>query len=262
MAIYKRALLIGINYKKTDLELNGCINDSKNLRKFLINNNFYNENQIIMMNDNNKNNLYPTREHILEQFDNLVKFTKQNPKNKTKLFVSYSGHGYYLPDKNNDESDGLDEVLCPIDCEKNGYIRDDDIKKRLINKLNKNVEIVFMIDACHSGTMCDLKFNYEVDDKNAFKVYGKMKRTKCECRMISGCRDNQVSMDAYMKGGNKYQYQGAMTNSFLKSYKFGISCEKLITKMREYLKKNDFKQVPQLSSGKKININKPFLLLN
>ncbi|MBA42725.1 MAG: hypothetical protein CMF62_01805 [Magnetococcales bacterium] len=262
MAVYKRALLIGINYKDTDLQLNGCINDSRNLRKFLINNNFYNENEIIMMNDNKKNNLYPTRKNILAQFDKLVKFTKQNPDNKTKLFVSYSGHGYYLPDKNKDEADGQDEVLCPIDCNTKGYIKDDVIKRRLINKLNKNVEIVFMIDSCHSGTMCDLKFNYEVDERKSFKVYGKMRNTKCQCKMISGCKDDQVSMDAYMKDGKKYQYQGAMTNSFLKSYQFGISCEKLINKMREYLKKNNFDQVPQLSSGRKININKPFLLLN
>ena len=230
MVVYKKALLIGINYKNSELKLNGCINDSNNLA----------------------------------QFRQLVRFANKNSKgskNTVKLFLSYSGHGHFLKDNNNDESDGRDEVLCPVDCEKKGYIRDDFFKRILINKLNKNVEITILIDACHSGTMCDLKFNYDIDQKNTFKVYGNMKKTRCKCIMISGCKDNQVSMDALLenKQDENEQYQGAMTNSFLNCYQYDISSKNLIIKMRKFLRVKKFNQRPQLSSGKNLNVNKPFL---
>ena len=38
----KRALLIGINYRNSNAQLNGCINDIKNIREILINNCNYN----------------------------------------------------------------------------------------------------------------------------------------------------------------------------------------------------------------------------
>ena len=39
----KKALLIGINYTGTDYELRGCINDSINLKQFLISNKFFDQ---------------------------------------------------------------------------------------------------------------------------------------------------------------------------------------------------------------------------
>ena len=38
MSIVKKGLLIAINYTGSDNQLNGCINDQDNLKKFLIKN--------------------------------------------------------------------------------------------------------------------------------------------------------------------------------------------------------------------------------
>jgi len=66
----------------------------------------------------------------------------------------YSGHGHQVTDDDGDERDGYDEALVPHD---NGgretgahYLRDDDL-----DALKREVatdELVFIIDACHSGT--------------------------------------------------------------------------------------------------------------
>ncbi len=259
--VVRKAVLIAINYTGTENALNGCINDSKNLKKFLIENKYIQEDEILMMNDNKKGNLYPTKDNILKQFDSLVDFANSQGDKQVNLFVSYSGHGYYMQDYGGDESDGRDEVLCPIDCMVNGFIKDDTIKSRLVDKLNSNVSLVFMSDSCHSGTVLDLKYNYKCDKRNKCKTDRHSKKTKCDVVLISGCMDKQTSSDAYLPNkDNNYLYQGAMTASFIANYKDEISYYNLIQKMQKWIKSNKFSQIPQLSSGKKIDTKKPFLL--
>ena len=66
-----RALLIGINYIGTSARLNGCINDSFNLRSFLIKHKLFKSKEILMMNDKKQGTLYPSKKNIMDQFKNL-----------------------------------------------------------------------------------------------------------------------------------------------------------------------------------------------
>ena len=61
----KFALIIGINYFNTDFELSGCINDTKMLRRYLLDNNFIFDNITVLRDDGcgnlgflNKNNQF------------------------------------------------------------------------------------------------------------------------------------------------------------------------------------------------------------
>lgn len=272
--IVKMGLLIGINYTGTDNQLNGCINDSENLCKFLQTKGYFKENDFIFMNDNKKDDLYPTRENICKQLNNLVNFanSEENKDKQVFLFLSYSGHGYYLEDCNGDEYDKKDEVLCPIDCNNNGYIRDDELKSQFIDKLPNNVKCFVLIDSCHSGSMLDLKYEYPVKSTNSGKKINLQCRvhptaidTECDVVMISGCHDFQTSADAYLNDNTnknkwKYEYQGAMTASFIANFYDEITYEELISKIRVWLNNSNFDQVPQLSSGKNINLREPCLL--
>lgn len=80
------------------------------------------------------------------------------------IYFHYCGHGQQLPDDNQDESDGWDEALVPVDApagaNQRGYrgekhLRDDELGK-LLTEIRKKVgptgEVVFTIDACHSGS--------------------------------------------------------------------------------------------------------------
>jgi hypothetical protein len=259
--VVKKCLLIGINYEGSDFQLNGCINDSENMKEYLIKNKYFSDNDFVLMNDHQSGYLYPTRYNIIKQLRELIKFANKNSNKIVYLFLAYSGHGYRLEDNDGDELDGKDEVLCPIDCNQNGFITDDTLRREFIYKLPRNVKLTILIDACHSGSAMDLKYNYAIDKLNTYTVHGNMPNSKCSIVMISGCKDDQTSSDAYLKDNNrKYEYQGAMTASFLANYKDNITYQDLILRMRYWLKKNKFEQIPQLSSGRHINIKKRFLL--
>ena len=119
-----------------------------------------------------------------------------------------------------------------------------------------------LIDSCHSGTICDLKFNYKIDKYLSFTAYDTFDDTKCDVIMISGCHDKDVSSDAYIYDSKeyKYEYQGAMTASFIKNYYDNISYKDLIERMRSWLKIYGFTQVPQISSGLYVNVKNRCLL--
>ncbi|MBD0259733.1 MAG: caspase family protein, partial [Cytophagales bacterium] len=81
------------------------------------------------------------------------------------VFLHFTGHGQQIVDDNDDETDGFDEALIPIDAPYNyrqkGYhgenhLRDDEFG-RLLDRMRRKVgtagEVIFTIDACHSGSV-------------------------------------------------------------------------------------------------------------
>ena len=72
--------------------------------------------------------------------------------------------------------------------------------------------------------------------------------------MLSGCRDDQTSADAYISG----QSQGALTASIISALNKTSRprYSKFLNLVRRYLKERRYTQVPQLSSGRSINLSK------
>ena len=78
--------------------------------------------------------------------------------------------------------------------------------------------------------------------------------------MISGCRDDQTSSDAY-NINNSREYSGAMTSALLyvlEHFEYTITCWRLLKEMRRFLKKRRFTQIPQISCSSKLNCAKLF----
>jgi hypothetical protein len=255
LRIVRRGLLIGINYTGTESQLNGCVNDTENLKTFLINQKYFNPNELICMTDNQTGLLSPTKNNIMSQLEGLVIFSREHTNELVNIFLSYSGHGSSIEDTSGDEEDGLDEVLCPLDYQDNGYIVDDDLK-RLIDQLGPNVLLTVLIDACHSGTALDLKYNYLCDSKNRCLVTPSSSETQCQVLLISGCRDDQTSADACLPDQKTKveEYQGAMTGAFLSVFRPSMTSLQLVEQMRRWLKVQHFAQIPQLSSGRYMNL--------
>lgn len=251
-----KALLIGINYRQTNSELHGCINDTATIKKLLMKNN-YNEKNIKLLTDDS--DMLPTKKNIL---DNL-KWLLDNPTNKPiNLFFQYSGHGSYKKDNNSDEKDNRDECLVPIDYKKSGIILDDTINDFLKNYMTNNIKLTMLVDACHSGTICDLKYNLNIDsfDKNEsnFKFetlnYENINGT---IDVFSGCEDHQTSVDAWLKRKS----QGAMTYSFTTAINNNnLTYETIMNDLYKIIKKNNFTQNPTLSSNCKIILKSKFIL--
>ncbi len=232
----KKALLIGINYIGTVDELNGCINDAENIAARLVG-----FKTITTLTDYTV--VKPTKANILREFTKLLAGAVSGD----CLLFAFSGHGSQVNDKNGDETDGKDEGLFTID-EK--LIVDDELNLIINRNLKPGVTLFALTDCCHSGTIMDLKYNYMdylENPKNA-EMGGNV-------IMISGCKDEQTSADAYINGKS----QGAMTWAFLGNLQPEITWRKLVENMRFSLKESGYTQVPKISSGRFINMDSKFL---
>ena len=178
----KYALLIGINYKNSECELNGCINDVNRIKNILINNfGFIEKNIIILTEESNKK---PTSRNIISELTNLVLKSISQP--NIQLWIHYSGHGASIADKNSDELDGLDEVIVPLDYKTRGIITDDKLH-HILKYLPKRSRCICFFDCCHSGTMLDLKYKYNTN--NLEIIDNRRSKIKANIFMISGCKD-------------------------------------------------------------------------
>jgi len=243
------ALLVGINYFDSQYRLYGCINDVNCVKSLLQKKNFK---KITLLTDDNVNKGMPTKDTIINELIHLL----TNAKPGETLFFQYSGHGSDCPDRNNDELRGYDQTIIPSDF---NAITDDDIRKIIDKYLKQNVTLVGIMDCCYSGSSWDLKFQYlDSFNKDKLTINKKVKDTRGKVFMISGCTDAQTSADAYINGN----YNGALTYAFLDSYNKlqlkQLTWKNLLSSMRTYLKSNGYPQIPQLSSGKFLDINSRF----
>ncbi|HMX98417.1 MAG TPA: caspase family protein [Agitococcus sp.] len=77
---------------------------------------------------------------------NGLKWLSQDVNEADRVVIYVSSHGSYVPDKNGDEKDGVDETLYLYD----GHFIDDELYQALRKIPSKNVIVI--VDACHSGT--------------------------------------------------------------------------------------------------------------
>lgn len=234
----KRALLMGLNYAGTPYELKGCINDVQNIKTLLLKNN-YTESNITILTDNAPQ--LPTRANIMKELFKLTTLPS------TELFIYYSGHGSIVRDRNGDERSGKDSVIVPCDFETSDFILDDYLFV-MISKLKCKTTLLF--DSCNSGTVCDLP--YYVTYTRGKLVQNTTRRiTKLanpNICMISGCKDDQSSIDSFIDGN----YCGAFTNAFLQS----IEPKKSIVNLYvDICKKLSEAQTPVLSTSAPIQLN-------
>lgn len=247
----KLALLIGINYNGSRSQLNGCINDVTNVKKLLIEEYGYINDNINMMTDNT--NVKPTRDNIIMALLDIC--LAINEKDVDEIWIHYSGHGSHVKDYDGDELDRRDEVLVPLDYEENGFVTDDLIKY-ILTKIKKECKCVIVFDCCHSGTMADLPYNY-YDGKESLNT--KNSGLIPKVIMLSGCRDKQTSADAKIDG----KWAGALTHCLLdtlKKHNYSAKCFDLLNDVRSQLKKEDYDQYPILSCSTNLTPNDMFVI--
>jgi metacaspase-1 len=246
MSLPKKAVLVGINYFSIPgITLHGCINDVVNMSHTLADAFDYDINNITILRDDTQNaNLYPTRNNILTQLVNVV----NQSANLSEIWFHYSGHGSQVRDINMDEADGLDEVIVPVDYQRNGFIIDDEIFNII-----KNVKcrMIMLFDSCHNGSICDLKWGFEYNNGTIIKSINSGKlATNPNIFVFSGCKDAQTSADAYSVQAQ--QSVGAFTDCFLYCLRLNhmnVDIMKLYNDICLYIKSNGFTQTPTLTSS-------------
>lgn len=139
---------------------------------------------------------------------------------KGDLFLlTYSGHGGQVPDKNVDEVDRTDETWVLYDRQ----LVDDELYA-LYSKFKSGVRVLVLSDSCHSGTVTRALPPWELPQPAVramppdvgLRTYRQNKavydavqrdnpaaeavRVKATVLLISGCQDNQVSLDGPRNG--------------------------------------------------------------
>lgn len=150
-----RALLIGIDkYRLTRFNLpGGSANDARSIQRLLIDQFGFQDSQIKMLIDGEA-----TRANILKSIEEwLIDGSRPG----ARVWLYYSGHGYFQPDLNGDEDDPYDEVLVAHDAE---IVSDRDTPMKVANLVIddeigalmdriRDRQVTVMFDSCHSGTM-------------------------------------------------------------------------------------------------------------
>lgn len=248
----KRALLIGINYIGTNNRLNGCIKDVQNIYALLTTTFGYKPENIQLLSDDQQGEFRPTRENIINHINTVVALTKPGD----ELFVHYSGHGTQVAAADNNEdlnpdTPGQDDALCPCDFDDyngdDGFIVDDVLKEILVNKIPVGAKLRCFFDCCHSGSALDLPFLYRLGDY--YMQVEPLDKQSADCLLISGCKDNQTSADAFIKG----QYSGALTWAILEALKSPMhnkmTWKEFLLVVQHSLVVAKYTQIPMLSVG-------------
>ncbi|KAM7280222.1 hypothetical protein ACFE04_007356 [Oxalis oulophora] len=206
----KRAVLCGVSYRSVKYQLGGTINDVRRMRDLLISNFGYKKEWIrVLTEEETHPNFLPTKANII----NSMKWLMEKNQAGNSLVFFFSGHGLRQPDFDQDELDGFDETICPMDYKEHGMIVDNEINSILVSPLIKDVTLHAIVDACHSGTILDLPHVFDTNTKgwkDNKTPLGKQKTTKGGFAIsISACDDNQLAADTTVF--TKNTMNGAMT---------------------------------------------------
>jgi len=261
----QRALPVGGNkYRIPGSDLNGCVNDVTNVRDILIKYYGFKVREIRVLVD-----ARATKKGMMDRLAWLVTDSEAGD----RLLFHFSGHGSQIRDRDGDElKDHLDEILCPHDMDWGGtYVVDEDLRD-IFAGLPKGVNLEVLLDCCHSGTgtreaAAMSAFSPEqavrprflrppVDilcrelDEDDLPETRLLRTTNPDSHVLfAGCRDNQTSADACIKG----TYNGVFTYYFCKHLRDGqggLFRSDLLKRLRASLKYEGYSQVPQLECTK------------
>ncbi|KAF9339083.1 Ca(2+)-dependent cysteine protease [Linnemannia elongata] len=289
----RRALLIGINYTGQANALHGCVNDTAIMKGFLQDREFKDDKIRILTDDQIGTRWMPTRENILHNLQWLIRDAKKND----SYFLHYSGHGGQVQDFDGDETGGFDNCIFPLDHKETGVITDDELHTMLVKALPPGVRLTAVFDCCHSGSALDLPYlyastgyirgssalanlghelvegNFDAEaikelqakwqklqaEEKEFARQVNLKAADADVIMFSGCKDDQTSADVKVTRGGKSSSNGAMTYAFTKSIRENPeqSYQEMLNSIRDLLKEK-YKQKPQLSSSRPMNMQELF----
>ncbi|RXI00343.1 hypothetical protein DVH24_037891 [Malus domestica] len=286
----KRALLCGVTYKQHKYKLKGTYNDVKNMENLLTKTFRFPANCIRILSEDDPRDLerIPTKKNI----ENSLKWLVEGCQRGDSLVFYFSGHGLRQPDFKDDELDGFDETICPVDFMEEGMILDNDINETIVWPLEEGVTLHAIVDACHSGTILDLEHVYN-PKLNAWKDNIPPSRARKSTKgglaiSLSACEDDKMAIDTTVSDPSIIVFKENMMKSQLlnvSKLKLDVSWNKtditygvLLDEMVNYIKKinrekgNNSKflrtvlrrkaiQEPMLSSSETFDVNlKKFVL--
>ncbi|HEY6873210.1 MAG TPA: caspase family protein [Geobacteraceae bacterium] len=254
-----RALLVGINRYPYPNALNGCVNDINDIEAELLNALGFAPENIVTLLDADA-----TADAIRSALKDAVsKLTKGD-----RFLFWYSGHGAQLVD-----GDVATDVICPVnfDFTPETSVTVSDFHN-VFSQIPTSVTADWGSDSCHSG---DLERDFyrkgvpKVFRRNPATVHVATAPTKFarfkdvsatlpNIALISGCRSDQTSADAFIDG----RYNGAFSYYFIQTLRspagLKTSLTELVPEVQAALHNAGYDQIPQLS-GPPSQVDRAFL---
>ena len=132
------------------------------------------------------------------------------------FFLSFSGHGSRILDRNSDEDDGYDETWCLYDR----ILADDDLYEYLM-RFRPGVRVLIIADSCHSGTSAK-NWLEKLNRRGGKFPQNKTGDIQATCLLMAACQDKQTTSGGANLGNSLYTHlmlQVLKENNFCKSYK-------------------------------------------
>ena len=277
------ALLVGINDYRIINDLRLAEGDATRMKESLIKYaGFKDENTRLLVGKS------ATKKGIRLAFKEVL-IDRVKPGDKALFY--FSGHGVQIADKTGQEEDGKDEMLCAQDSAMHTYtfVRDNELGKWMdqVDTTNK----IVILDCCHSGTATRALIGFGEQSENIPRVKAFYPGPNVEIRestleemrqydpdlteadlamltdagsrgadnssgfeaAISGCRDDQVSMESPSVGG------GVLTNYIIESLRSAdsdinsdgiVTVDELWESARRRIQKKGWRQEPQFNGTK------------
>jgi hypothetical protein len=226
-----RSLHIGLNYPNTDAELAGCLNDAVDWQD-LFSGLGYDTWCVVE----------PTKAQAVDAITSRLSGLTWGD----RFVLTWSGHGSWIPDRDGDEPDGRDEVLCPADFERNVLV--DDELYALIQERAAGVRVTIFSDSCHSGSVHRWA---PLRDVGRAAVPRYMPPAKflppsllvVGAVLVSGCADTEYSYDAWFHD----RANGAFTRMAIDTFD-GQTMRGWHAAIRGRLPSSSYPQSPQLQA--------------
>ena len=135
----------------------------------------------------------PTRENVLASLDRMAEVARAG----VLAVVYFAGHGTRVPDRDGDESDGLDEMVLTEDAagweerspRVRGGILDDEIGEKVARIRRRGARVWLIVDSCHSGTVLRGARRQAKPRRLPAGVFGV--REQAESRKVTAAREHE-----------------------------------------------------------------------
>jgi len=259
-----RILQVGINAYPSS-PLNGCVNDVARWNQVFRAYGFHPDNIRAVVDDR------ATTENIRFR----MAWAREGVEPGDTVVFQFSGHGSQVRDRNNDElADKMDEIICPVDLDWGKKMITDDEISAWARSFPVGVKLIIILDCCHSGT--GTRNPHKLKKKDPRRRYlpppldialrshrrelkefphGFVKRkwwvngnihyvNEMNHLLISGCRSNQYSYDAWFGGTANGAFTHYLTELLLKQKETKI--KRLHKKLLRRIRRGGYNQKPQL----------------
>jgi len=153
-----KAVLFGVNEYKNVSSLRGCVNDVEDMKALLTG--------VFGFDSRNVRTFVDARVTKAE-VERQMRWLFRDASEGDRVVFHLSGHGSNVADADGDEPDGQDEIFCMHDMDfsdPGSYLLDDELRE-WTETLPSGVQLLVVLDTCHSGTGTRLLLSRDAVDE-------------------------------------------------------------------------------------------------